>query len=279
MFKIRNAEYNDIALFLKWAENEGWNPGLNDIDPFFSCDENGFFIGELDGKPICCISAVSYGDDYGFIGFYIVLPEYRGKGYGYRIWKNAMDNLKGRNVGLDGVVEQQPNYKKSGFVLKHKNIRYRGISKKKNVVNVNISLINRTETDKVIEYDERIFGCRRDSFLNKWLNMDQSVSLIYKNTEGIKGYSTIRKCHEGYKIGPLFADNEGIAIALADCIFDAVPEDSVYFLDIPQNNESINNLINRYSLQYVFETARMYTETYPVMDVTKCFGVTTFELG
>jgi len=34
--------------------------------------------------------------------------------------------LEGRNIGLDGVVSQQDNYKKSGFKLAYRNIRHEG---------------------------------------------------------------------------------------------------------------------------------------------------------
>ena len=38
-----------------------------------------------------------------------------------------MARLEGRVVGLDGVVDQQANYQRSGFVLAHRNIRFGGV--------------------------------------------------------------------------------------------------------------------------------------------------------
>lgn len=63
-------------------------------------------MGFLDGKPISCISAVSYGKDFGFIGFYIAHADHRNKGYGIKIWNKAIDYLKNKNIGLDGVAAQ-----------------------------------------------------------------------------------------------------------------------------------------------------------------------------
>ena len=125
-YEIRTMTRSDLALVLTWADAEGWNPGRHDLGSFLSTDSNGFFVGVLDGQPIASLSAVAYDDSYGFIGFYIVKPEYRGQGYGLRIWKHGMAYLGGRTIGLDGVVAQQDNYRKSGFEIATKNIRFAG---------------------------------------------------------------------------------------------------------------------------------------------------------
>jgi len=64
---------------------------------------------------------------YLFVEDLYVKPEFRGQGFGIQLWRAGMDRLAGRNVALDGVVDQQENYRKSGFerVLNH--IRYSGV--------------------------------------------------------------------------------------------------------------------------------------------------------
>ena len=42
----------------------------------------GFFVGERDGVPIGCVSAVRYGPGFGFLGLYIVKAKHRGQGFG-----------------------------------------------------------------------------------------------------------------------------------------------------------------------------------------------------
>jgi hypothetical protein len=63
----------------------------------------GFFIGELDGQPVSCISCVAYDGSFGFVGLYIVQPALRGRGYGLQTWRAGMAHLGTRNFGLDGV--------------------------------------------------------------------------------------------------------------------------------------------------------------------------------
>ena len=77
---VRAMTEADLALALEWAAAEGWNPGLNDAHCFYAADPQGFFVGELDGVPVGCVSAVRYGSGFGFLGLYIVKPEHRGQG-------------------------------------------------------------------------------------------------------------------------------------------------------------------------------------------------------
>lgn len=188
----------DLDLAISWAAKEGWNPGLHDGDPFYNTDPNGFFMGFLNGKPISCISAVSYGKSFGFIGFYIVHSDYRNKGYGIKIWKKAIDYLKAQNIGLDGVVDQQENYKKSGFKLAYRNIRYQGVGKKFEI-NSNIVKINSIPFSDLIKYDSQLFPVSRPRFLKSWINEKESLTLGLLKKNKLSGYGMIRKCVTGYK--------------------------------------------------------------------------------
>ena len=123
---IRPANRRELDVALEWAAQEGWNPGLSDAQCFHVTDPEGFLLALHDGEPVASISVVRYGSDFGFLGLYIVRPELRGRGYGHRLWQAGMARLEGRTVGLDGVVAQQENYRRSGFSLAHRNIRYGG---------------------------------------------------------------------------------------------------------------------------------------------------------
>ena len=101
---VRKMAEADLALALEWAAAEGWNPGLYDAHCFYAADPQGFFVGERDGVPIGCVSAVRYGSGFGFLGLYIVKAEHRGQGFGLELWRAALDHLGDRVIGLDGVV-------------------------------------------------------------------------------------------------------------------------------------------------------------------------------
>ena len=129
-FTIRPMRADEIVLAADWAAAEGWNPGVNDAPCFATVDAEGFLIGELDRRPAATISCVNYDDSFAFLGFYIVRPDLRGRALGWRIWQAAIAHAGTRTIGLDGVVAQQDNYRKSGFKLAYRNVHMAAASRR-----------------------------------------------------------------------------------------------------------------------------------------------------
>ncbi|AMA10004.1 GNAT family N-acetyltransferase [Picosynechococcus sp. PCC 73109] len=278
-YTIRTMTRTELDLAVEWAAQEGWNPGLQDAASFYAADPTGFLVGLLDGEAIASISAVKYAPNFAFIGFYIVKPEYRGQGYGWQIWQAAIASVAGRNVGLDGVVAQQENYKKSGFNLAYNNVRYSGLGGGQVSESPGLKPLAVVNLEEVFQYDQRFFPGDRRSFLKAWLQQPDSTTWVMVNNTEITGYGMVRPCRRGYKIGPLFADNAEIAEILFLALKGSLPAGSELFLDVPMVNPEAIALAQRYQLQPVFETARMYTQAPPTIPVQNIFGVTSFELG
>jgi GNAT superfamily N-acetyltransferase len=270
-------EVEEVAI--NWAANEGWNPGLYDARVFFNTDPEGFFIGTVGNKPVACISAVSYSPEFGFIGFYIVKPEYRKDGYSIKLCRKALQHLEDKNIGLDGVVEQQENYQKLGFKIAYNNIRYQGTTFKSDEKFNNIRLLDKPLLEMVIAFDILHFPVPRHQFITQWLSMPESSTMVASTNGEIDGYGTIRKCREGYKIGPLFANSYQTAFDILQALVSIVPSGKLFYLDIPDINLSAKSLVEYLGMKKVFETARMYSKYTPDIDINKIFGITSFELG
>lgn len=276
---IRTMTRKEFDMAVEWAAQEGWNPGLHDADSYFQADPNGFFIGLLDDEPIATISAVKYDESFGFLGFYIVKPEYRAKGYGIQIWDTAMKYLDGLNIALDGVVAQQENYKKSGFKLAYRNIRYEGIGGGEAPENPNIVELKTLPFETIDTYDQPFFPANRSGFTNSWINQPDSYAFGMMRNGNLSGYGVIRKCQNGYKIGPLFADDAKTAEDLFLALKSKTDASSPIFLDVPEVNQAAIALAEKYNMQLSFETARMYTKDFPDLPLECIYGVTSFEIG
>jgi ribosomal protein S18 acetylase RimI-like enzyme len=277
-FIVRTMNAEEVNLAIEWAAREGWNPGRHDAHCFRAADPDGFFIGELQGEPVGSISAVAYDAHFGFIGLYIVRPEFRGKGLGLRIWQHGIAYLGKRNVGLDGVVAQQPNYRKSGFELAYRNIRFQGVAEADVTNHPSLLDAHQLPFDKLASYDQRFFPAPREAFLRVWIDQPDAVALASVSEGHISGYGVLRRCREGRKIGPLFADDPQTAEAMFTALVAHCPGETVA-LDVPELNTAAIALAERHCLTSVFETARMYTKRAPDIPLARLYGVTSFELG
>lgn len=95
-FQIRPIASGQLHIPFEWARQEGWNPGLQDKTPFTLVDPLSFIGGYLNDELVATISAVRYDQHFGFIGFYIVSPAHRDKGYGLKVWNAGIDHLKSK---------------------------------------------------------------------------------------------------------------------------------------------------------------------------------------
>jgi hypothetical protein len=276
-FHVRAMRPGEIALAADWAAAEGWNPGHADAQCFATVDPDGFLIGELDGAPAATISCVNYDDRFSFLGFYIVRPELRGRGYGLRIWNAAVAHAGARTIGLDGVVAQQDNYRKSGFALAYPNIRYGG-AVEASAPPPGIVPLTDVAFAAIAADDATVFPAPRDAFLRAWVAARGHVGRALVRDSRLAAWGVIRPCRTGHKIGPLVADDRAAAEAVFSALVAAAGGGEI-FLDVPSVNRDAVALAQAHGLTPVFETARMYTGPIRPLRLERVFGVTTFELG
>jgi GNAT superfamily N-acetyltransferase len=275
---IRVMDRSEMAIAGDWAAAEGWNPGLDDAACFATVDPNGFYMGELDGVAASTISVVNYDDRFAFLGFYIVRPDLRGRGYGLRTWRAAIAHAGSRIIGLDGVVTQQENYRKSGFALAHRNIRFGGApavppASPQGLVSLADIPFAAIEAD-----DATVFPAPRPSFLRAWIDTPGHIGRALVRDGRLAAWGVIRPCRKGHKIGPLVADDRRGAEAVLAALIASAGGGEV-FLDVVEPNHDAVALARAFGLEPIFETARMYTGAIRSVALSRIFGITTFELG
>ncbi|MGQ7844398.1 GNAT family N-acetyltransferase [Granulosicoccus sp. 3-233] len=283
---IRPATFAEIELMLDWASREGWNPGVDDARLFQQADPDGFFMAFDGEQPAAAISVVRHDEEHGFLGLYICHPDYRGQGFGWAVWQAGMRYLEGKVIGLDGVVEQQNNYRKSGFELAYRNIRFAGLTSGLSSVGTSEAVsgscraYGAEDWTALLAMDEKAAGYRREALLASWVApSDSRHSLVCVADDGtLQAFATIRRCAEGYKAGPVLARSVDHAGELLRQLVSTTSA-STLILDVPEPNKEGVELASRIGLTAVFETARMYKGKCPRYQLGELFGVASFELG
>ena len=245
---------------------------------FAMVDPDGFLIGELDGAPAATVSCINYSASFAFLGLYIVRDDMRGRGHGLRVWNAAIAHAGPRVIGLDGVVAQQQNYKKSGFKRAHANVRYGGTVAAPNAQRAGVIAMAEVPLALVEAYDATVFPAPRTAFLRAWISSPGHVGRALVRDGQLAAWGVIRRCRKGNKIGPLVADDRDAAEAVLAALLASAGSGEI-FLDVPSVNRDAIALAQNLGLAPVFETARMYTGPIPPLRLERVFGVTTLELG
>ncbi|SNX71359.1 predicted N-acetyltransferase YhbS [Cereibacter ovatus] len=257
---IRTMTEADLERVLDWAAAEGWNPGLDDARPFLAADPQGFFLAERDGRPVAAISVVNHDATTAFLGLYLCLPEWRGRGIGYALWSHALAHAGARTVGLDGVAAQQANYARSGFALAEATLRLEGPI----APTEPLRAATAADLPAILALDRAANGHDRAGFLSEWTRATATrQTVVLDNGRGIDGWATARLCRQGCKIGPVIAPDSPGALRLIGAVAAAV---GCFrgIVDVPDRNAALIAALADHGFAETFRTARMYRGPAPV---------------
>ena len=207
---IRARGIDDLATMLDGAAAEGWNPGVHDAAAFFAADPDGFLGLEL--------------------------VDHRGEGLGLELFNAALARAKTTTIGLDEVLEQEPNYAGDGFVTAHHSVRFGGAPPSLGETN-GVRELGRADVDVLVafERDHELFPGPRPAFLEHWITAPGTTACAIGDDDRIDGYGIIRVCRDRHKVGPLFCADRTTAERLLAGLLTHVDGGPV-FLDVPVPN-------------------------------------------
>jgi GNAT superfamily N-acetyltransferase len=279
---FKNLNFENVVELFDWAKEEGWNPGINDAFIAYNSFPNDFIGYFIADEMIAAGSIVNYAGEFGFMGLFIVKKEYRSQGLGNLLWHQRKSLLisklkSGASIGMDGVFSMQPFYTKGGFERLFTDERHvlfgEGFSYSEHV-----ELLDKKYLNQLHQFDEMCFGFKRTRFLQHWVENSAAKTFVFVNENSLKGYVVIRKAMEGFKIGPLFAENKTVAKELFKaCLAEVVGEK--VSIDIPIINPAAIELLDEFKSEVVFECGRMYYPKAPKCLFHKVFGITSLEFG
>lgn len=296
-YRIRLMTEADQSLVIHWAQQEGFCPGVGDVGIYYNTDRTGVWIGILDDRPIGCIAGIRYDQNYGFIGMFIVDPAFRGRGYGVALWQQAIAYLEDvACVGLEAALERVNDYASWGFTPAYYTRRYAlpAVDRQTCIrptdamdLPSNFQLIagDQVSEESVQIYDARHEVTPRPLFLHEWLQHPEGkVMVVLDDKENCRGYGRIRPCllkdditPNGWRIGPLLADQPELAGAILDTLISDRP--GPILIDVPATNTIATNLLEERGFTLQLLNVRMYKGKTPFIPLEDIYGLACLELG
>jgi GNAT superfamily N-acetyltransferase len=176
------------------------------------------------GKPEGCIVAFTYPNNTGFVGYFLMNKEFRGRGWGADLFRELLASFKASNtiyVGLDGVEEQVNTYKRRGFetaatiklatrpsiVEKPKTVELVELVEGEQVVD-----IKGIDPELLARLDLAHTGFYRPAYWSQKGLLSRKDAYGYallstaQDEPKLAGYVLVRRCQEGHRFGPLYAE-------------------------------------------------------------------------
>jgi GNAT superfamily N-acetyltransferase len=282
--QIRPLNRIEQSELVSWANREGWNPGLHDADLFWEIDPGGFLGIEVDHVFAGGGAIIRHNPTFGFMGLFIMRPEYRSRKLGTTLWIARRDRLlsrldAGATIGLDAVDAMVPFYARGGFVPHVRQGRFEWVAPSTpNAISSDITPLEMIPFETLRAYDRDCFPGTRDHYLALWTRQKDAHAIGVIKSNQLVGYSVMRRCVSGWKIGPLFADTFDHAQELLVAHAQRSAGEPI-FLDAPQNNPAAIELCRSHGMREVFGCVRMYLGDTPNIANHKIFSITNFEIG
>ena len=182
----------------------GWNQTGADWERFLAASPTGCFVMEDDGKIVGTAATLPYEDRFAWIGMVLVDPDYRNRGIGTTLLRQAIEYLDGSGIPtlkLDATPAGKPLYEKLGFVTEYEIDRWvlkRNVTERPTQQHMTLSA---ADLSTVFGFDRQAFGADRSALLRSYNEYAPDLTLVLESKGQLKGYAFGRR--------GLFADHMG----------------------------------------------------------------------
>ncbi|MBB4955916.1 GNAT superfamily N-acetyltransferase [Agrobacterium vitis] len=157
------------------------------------------------------------GEDFSTIGMVITSPRLQTQGTGRWLMDHALENVKGRRLGLNSTRAAKRLYRSIGFTPEATVFQCQGeakLSEPSTVLPPGTHVREMTIRDlpDMLELDKAAYGADRHAWLNQLFTLSKGFALIRENK--ISAYALSRPFGRGHVIGPVVAPDDEEAIAV-----------------------------------------------------------------
>ena len=241
MTSIRLMTVADLPFGMRLKASNGWNQTEADWRRYLELQPDGCFVAMLDGKPVGTLTTCVFGP-IAWIAMVLVDSEYRGRGVGTTLMRQALEFLEQRGVSstrLDATPLGQPLYEKLGFVAEYTLHRYEGIlppaEPKQQTAPLSVEPLVPAYVPDMLLIDREVTRTDRRKLLLRLASEFTETMRVLRGASVTLGFCGTRPGTRALQIGPCLA-RAAAGRPLLDDILQHYGHRQV-FIDIPDDNE------------------------------------------
>jgi GNAT superfamily N-acetyltransferase len=286
LVEIRRLAETHVAEAVPLAAEAGWNQTAADWRLMLNLGE-GFGLWEPGGRLVATTIVLPFGGRFAWIGMVLVTNDFQRRGLATRLLHHAVAVLVER--GLTSMLDATPAgariYEPLGFVGLYRLQRLQAPEKSQSasvsaVPPLGLSVRPATPADlgAIAAFDAPAFGADRAPILAHLLGRQPARAFVAERSGRLAGYALARDGRAAHHSGPLVADDQATAIALADRALAGI--DRPVYMDVLDRHETLRAwLAGRGFVPQRPFTRMAYRRSAPFDDTDRVMAIAGPELG
>jgi GNAT superfamily N-acetyltransferase len=232
----------DLDAALALSREAGWNQVAADWRIFLELGRA--ICLTRDDQPIATAATLPYSGDFAWISMVLVTAAERRQGLARWLLRHCVNDLLSRKLvaGLDATPAGRTVYLGLGFEDSWTMHRLVARTVRAPTVEhgaVTVHALGTSDWPQVIRYDTAIFGADRSALLRRLAYRLPQAALVAERAGRIAGFLFGRDGRAMSQLGPLAADDDGIARALLAQAIAEVP--APLTIDVPDRHSALGN--------------------------------------
>ena len=226
----------DIPAGMHLCRLSRWNQVEDDWRVFLDSPEGGGLLAERDGIPAGTVAFLRYGRSFSWLSMMLVHPDARRGGIGTQLMDAVLEALAGETcMRLDATPLGEPLYRRFGFQGEYELARATVTvpSACAELYPENARPIGTGDFAEVFARDRDVFGADRSRLLSSFHRRAPDLAWTLRRGGAILGYCFGRPGYLYRQIGPVVAENAGVARDLVSCCLAGQPG-AKFALDVPR---------------------------------------------